>query len=144
METYCQTAEEKQYRLFHCFSIAAGFWQDRSISLSQNDYAMNRLPLDEMYLLNSLLSIRELSKEEQSRITIFKFEYAPRSDFFTADLTFVYENECSVKTRLSYELAGKRSEDHFFEHVMYENDNDEIEFSNFKEAIEYCNEKQNH
>ena len=105
---------------------------------------MNRLPIDEMYLLNSLFGIRDLSEEEQNRITIIKYEYAPRSDFFTADLTFEYENGCGVKTRLLYELAGKRSEDHFFEHVMYENDNDEIEFSNFKEAIEYCNEKQNH
>ena len=102
---------------------------------------MNRLPLDEMYLLNSLFGIRELSEEEQNRITIIKFEYAPRSDFFTADLTFVYENDCSVKTRLSYELAGKRSEDHFYEHVMYEHYNEEIEFSNFSEAIDYCKKK---
>ena len=122
----------------------AGFWQWHSISLPQNDDIMNRLPIDEMYLLNSLFGIRDLSEEEQNRITIIKYEYAPRSDFFTAALTIVYANECGVKTRLSYELAGKRSEDHFFEHVMYENDNDEIEFSNFKEAIEYCNEKQNH
>ena len=105
---------------------------------------MNRLPIDEMYLLNSLFGIRELSEEEQNRITIIKYEYAPRSDFFTADLTFLYENEYGVKTRLSYELAGKRSEDRFFEHVMYEHYNEEIEFSNFREAIDYCNKKQNH
>ena len=103
---------------------------------------MNRLPIDELYLLNSLFGIRKLSKEEQNRISIIKFEYAPRSDFFTADLTFVYENDCGVKTRLSYELAGKRSEDHFFEHVMYENYNEEIEFSCFRDAIDYCNKKQ--
>ena len=120
----------------------AGFWQGRSISLPQNDNAMNRLPIDELYLLNSLFGIRKLSKEEQNRISIIKFEYAPRSDFFTADLTFVYENDCGVKTRLSYELAGKRSEDHFFEHVMYENYNEEIEFSCFRDAIDYCNKKQ--
>jgi len=120
----------------------AGFWQGYSIALPQNDDIMNRLPIDEKYLLNSLFGIRDLSEEEQNRITIIKYEYAPRSDFFTADLTFVYENDCGVKTRLSYELAGKRSEDHFFEHVMYENDNEEIEFSNFKKAIDYCNQKQ--
>lgn len=101
---------------------------------------MNRLPIDEMYLINSLLGIRELTKEEKNRITIIKFEYAPRSDFFTADLTFEYDNNCSVKTRLSYELAGKRSEDHFFEHVMYEHYNEDIEFPNFRKAIDYCNE----
>lgn len=92
-----------------------------------------------MYLLNSLFGIRELTEEEQSRITIIKFEYAPRPDFFTVDLAFEYQNECGVKTRLSYELAGKHSEDHFFEHVMYEQHNEEIEFSNFREAIDYCN-----
>ena len=118
----------------------AGFWQGRSISLPQNDDTMNRLPIDEMYLLNSLFGIRELSKEEQNRITIIKYEYAPRSDFFTADLSFVYENECGVKTKLSFELAGKRSEDHFFEHVMYEHYNEEIEFSNFREAVDFCNQ----
>ena len=101
---------------------------------------MNRFPLDEMYLLNSLIGIRELSKEEQNRISIIKFDYAPRSDFFTTDLTFEYENGCGVKTRLLYELAGKRSEDHFFEHVMYEHDNEEKEFSNFRKAIDYCNQ----
>lgn len=105
---------------------------------------MNRLPLDEMNLLNSLFGIRELSEEEQNRITIIKYEYAPRSDFFTADLTIVYENDCGVKTRLSYELAGKRSEEHFFEHVMYEQNEDEIEFPNFREAVDYCNKNQNH
>lgn len=102
---------------------------------------MNRLPIDEMYLLNSLFGIRDLSEEEQNRITIIKFEYAPRSDFFTADLTFVYENDCGVKTRLSYELAGNRSEDHFYEHVMYEENGKEIEFSDFRKAIDYCNKK---
>ena len=105
------------------------------------DDTMDRLPLDEMCLLNSLLGIRELSQDEQNRITIIKFEYAPRSDFFTADLSFVYENECGIKTRLSYELAGKRSEGHLFEHVMYENYNEEIEFLSFKEAIDFCNKK---
>lgn len=110
--------------------------------MPQNDDTMNRLPIDEMYLLNSLFGIRELSVEEQNRITIIKYEYAPRSDFFTADLTFVYENECGVKTRLTYELAGKRSEEHFFELVMYEYYNEEIEFSNFRDAIDYCNKKQ--
>lgn len=110
--------------------------------MPQIDDTMNRLPIDEMYLLNSLFGIRDLSEEEQNRITIIKYEYAPRSDFFTADLTFVYENVCGVKTRLTYELAGKRSEEHFFEHVMYEYYNEEIVFSNFRDAIDYCNKKQ--
>lgn len=101
---------------------------------------MNRIPLDEMYLLYSLYGFRELTKEEQSRITVTKFEYAPMADFFTADMKFEYENEKGVKTKLSYELAGKRSEDHFFEHVLYEQSENEIEFPNYREAMDYCNQ----
>lgn len=63
----------------------AGFWQDRSISLPQKDNAMNRITIN-----------------------------MPRSGFLTADLSFEYENEYGIKTQLSYELAGKRTEDHLF------------------------------
>lgn len=56
---------------------AAGFWQGRSISLPKNQSTMNRIPLDEMYLLYSLYGFRDLTKEEQSRFTIAKFEYEP-------------------------------------------------------------------
>ena len=36
---------------------------------------------------------------------------------------------------------GKRSEDHFYEHVMYEENDEEIEFSDFRKAIDYCDMK---
>lgn len=101
---------------------------------------MNRIPLDEMYLLYSLYGFRELTKEEQSRFTITKFEYAPSVDFFTADMKFEYENKCGVKSKLLYELAGKRSEDQFYEHVLYKQNENEIEFPNFREAMDYCNQ----
>lgn len=122
----------------------AGFWQGRSISLPKNQSTMNRIPLDEMYLLYSLYGFRELTKEEQSRFTIAKFEYEPYPEMFMARMQFEYENEKGVKTKLSYELAGKRSEDHFYEHVIYEENGEEIEFSDFRKAIDYCNKKQNH
>ena len=122
----------------------AGFWQGRFISLPQNDDAMNRLPLDEVYLLYSLSGFFELKQEEQRRISVTKLEYSSKPDFFTANMKFEYENAFGLKTKLTYELAGKRSEDHFFEHVMYEHYNEEIEFSNFRDAIDYCNNKQNH
>ena len=105
---------------------------------------MNRIPLDEMYLLYSLYGFRELTKEEQSRFTIVKFEYEPHLELFMARMLFEYENENGVKTKLSFELAGKRSEDHFFEHVTCEQNEDEIEFPNFREAVDYCNKNLNH
>lgn len=121
---------------------AAGFWQGRSISLPKNQSTMNRIPLDEMYLLYSLYGFRDLTKEEQSRFTIAKFEYEPYLEFFMARMQFEYENENGVKTKLSYALAGNRSEDHFYEHVMYEENGEEIEFSDFRKAIDYCNLKE--
>ena len=60
----------------------AGFWQGRSISLPKKQSAMNRIPLDEMYLLYSLYGFRELTKEEQSRFSITKFEYEPYPELF--------------------------------------------------------------
>lgn len=105
---------------------------------------MNRIPIDEMYLLYSLYGFRELTKEEQSRITIAKFEYEPHPELFMARMQFEYENEKGVKTTLSYSLAGRRSENHFYEHVMYEQNEDEIEFPNFREAVDYCNKNQKH
>lgn len=103
---------------------------------------MNRIPLDEMYLLYSLYGFRELTKEEQSRFTIAEFEYEPCPEVIMARMQFEYENEKGVKTNLSYALAGNRSEDHFYEHVMYEENDEEIEFSDFRKAIDYCNMKE--
>lgn len=122
----------------------AGSWQGRSISLPNNQSTMNRIPLDEMYLLYSLYGFRELTKEEQSRFFITNFEYEPYPEMFMAHMQFEYENENGVKTKLSYDLAGNRSEDHFYEHVMYEENDEEIEFSDFRKAIDYCNKKHNH
>ncbi|MBR6362141.1 MAG: hypothetical protein IKR88_02520 [Bacteroidales bacterium] len=42
---------------------------------------------------------------------------------------------------LSYTLVGNRSEDHFYEHVMYEENSEEMEFPNFRNAIDNCNQK---
>ena len=100
---------------------------------------MNRIPLDEMYLLYSLYGFRELKKEEQSRFSIIKFEYEPHPELFMARLLVDYENVNGVKARLSFDLAGRRSDDHFYEHVMIENNGVEIEFSDFRKAIDYCN-----
>ena len=91
-----------------------------------------------MYLLYSLYGFRELTKEEQSRFFITIFEYESYPEMFMARMQFEYENENGVKTKLSYALAGKRSEDHFYEHVMYKENGEEIEFSDFRKAIDYC------
>ena len=45
--------------------------------MPQIDDTMNRLPIDEMYLLNPLFGIKELSKEEQNRITIINLNMRP-------------------------------------------------------------------
>ena len=100
---------------------------------------MDRVPLDEMCLLYSIYCFRDLTKEEQNRIYITKFEYEPSPEYILARMTFEYENEQGVKTSLSYALASKRSEDDFYEHVTYEENGEEIEFPDFKKAIDFCN-----
>ena len=115
------------------------FWQHDELPLPQNKKSMNRIPLDEMYLLYSLYGFRELKKEEQSRFSIIKFEYEPHPEMFMARLLVDYENVNGAKARLSFDLAGRRSDDHFYEHVMIENNGVEIEFSDFRKAIDYCN-----
>ncbi len=99
---------------------------------------MNRMTLDELYLLYSIYSFRELKEEEQNRISITKFEYEPYPEVIMARMKFEYENEHGVKTKLSYALAGKCSEDYYFEHVLYEENGEDIEFPDFRRAIDYC------
>lgn len=55
-----------------------------------------------------------------------------------AKVQLEYENENGVKTKLLFELAGKRSEDYYYEHVMYEDNGEEIEFSSFRKAVDFC------
>lgn len=101
---------------------------------------MNRIPLDELLLLESLPGFRELQPEEKQRISINEFEYSDYPCMFSASLTFEYCDEIGRKMKLKFELAGNRSEDHFFRHVMYEETGEEIEFPGFREAIDFCNQ----
>ena len=100
---------------------------------------MYRIPLDELLLLESLPGFRELKPEEKQRITVFEFEYSDYPCMFSASLTFEYCDEIGRKMKLKFELAGNRSEDHFFRHVMYKETGEEIEFPSFLEALDYCN-----
>ena len=100
---------------------------------------MNRIPLDEMCLLYSIYCFRELKEDEQKRISITKFGYEAYPEFVKAEMKFEYENELGVKTKLSYELFEKHSEEYFYEHVLYEENGEEIEFSDFRKAFDYCN-----
>ena len=73
---------------------------------------------------------------------IAKFEDEPYPEMFMERMQFEYENENGVKTKFSYALAGKRSEDHFYEHMIYGGNDEETEFSDFRKAIDYCNLKE--
>lgn len=100
---------------------------------------MNRIPLDELLLLESLPGFHELKPDEKQRITVLEFEYSDYPCMFSADLTFEYCDELGRKMKLKFEMAGNRSEDHFYRHVMYEETGEEVEFPGFREAIDYCN-----
>ena len=102
---------------------------------------MNLIPLDERLLLESLPGFSDLSTDEKERISVVSFEYSDYPCLFTAGLDFEYQDKSGRKMKLKFEMAGNRSEDHFFRHVMYEETGDELEFPDFRRAIDFCNQK---
>ena len=123
-------------------NCTAEFWQGRLISLPKNQSTMNRVPIDEMYMLYSLYGFRDLTEEEANRFSVILFEYQPHPELFMARMQFEYENSKGVKAELWYELAGKRSEDHFYEHVVCQGIAEEIEFPDFRKAIDFCEQQE--
>lgn len=102
---------------------------------------MNRIPLDESLLLESLPGFSDLTTDEKERISVVSFEYSDYPCLFSADLDFEYRDENGRKMRLKFEMSGNRSEDHFYQHVMFEETGEEIEFPDFRKAIDFCNQK---
>lgn len=100
---------------------------------------MNRTPLDELLLLESLPGFSELTPEEKQRITVKDFEYSDYPYLFSVDLVFEYRDKLGRMMKLKFEMSGNRSENQFFRHVMYEETGEGIEFPGFREALDYCN-----
>lgn len=101
---------------------------------------MNRNPIDEYCLLASLPGFSALSENEKERITVVKYEYEDYPCLMTAGVQFEYKDELGRKMKLTFEMSGNRQEGCFFSHVMYDETGDEVEFPDFRKAIDYCNQ----
>lgn len=99
---------------------------------------MNQLPINEPALLQSLPGFNELLDDEKLRIEVKKFDFINHPVLFTSELLFIYTNPNNRRLKLKFEAAGNREANHFYTHVLYM-DTGEIEFSDFKSAIGYCN-----
>jgi hypothetical protein len=98
---------------------------------------MNHIPLDERVLLESLPWFRELGDDEKDRIHLIRFEYQDLPVLFSCDLLFEYWTPNDRKILLKFEMMGSREDDHFFRHVIYEDGDFELEFPDFRRAIDY-------
>ena len=100
---------------------------------------MNLIPINERILLESLLGFNQLLEEEKERLVVKEFNYSDNPHLFTSGLLFVYTNKNKRESKLKFEVAGNRQEDHFYRHVLYLDIDEEIEYPGFREAIDYCN-----
>ena len=101
---------------------------------------MNRNPIDEYYLLAALPGFSALTEEEKGRITVIKFEYEDYPCIMTTGLQFEYKDILGRKMKLTFEMAGNRKDGHFYSHVLYDETGDEMEFPDFRKAIDFCNQ----
>ena len=103
---------------------------------------MKRNPIDEYRLLAALPGFSALTKEEISRITVVKFKYEDYSCIMTTGLHFEYQDVFGRKMKLTFEMTGIPQEDRIYSHVLYEGATDEVEFPDFRKAIDFCNQRE--
>ena len=101
---------------------------------------MNRKAIDEYYLLAALPGFSALTEEEKGRITVVKFKYVDYPCIMTTGLQFEYKDILGRKMNLTFEMAGNKENGHLFSHVLYDETGDEMEFPDFRKAIDYCNQ----
>ena len=95
-------------------------------------------PLNEQLLLESLIGFETVTEEERKRVRIKWFRFENESILKTVTLFFNYINKCNQSFDLQYELVVGREETKYYMHVMYVVDYEEHEFSDFREAIDFC------
>jgi len=95
-------------------------------------------PLNEQLLLESLIGFETVTEEERKRVRIKWFRFENESILKTVTLFFNYINKCNQSFDLQYELVVGREETKYYMHVMYVDDYEEHEFSDFREAIDFC------
>jgi hypothetical protein len=94
-------------------------------------------PIKEQLLLESLPGFEELTKEEKERTTIVKFEYRNLPLYYSCSVTFDYDQH-----RLIFHLMGSQNKDLWFSDITYLSI-DDMQFPNFREAIDFFNKQTN-
>lgn len=102
---------------------------------------MKRDPIDEYHLLAALPGFSALTKDEISRITVVKFKYEDYSCIMTTGLHFEYQDVLGRKSKLTFEMTGIPQEDRIYSHVLYEGATDEVEFPDFRKALDFCDQR---
>lgn len=74
-------------------------------------------------------------------MTVAEFKYENYSCVMTTGLHFEYQDVLGRKTKLTFEMTGKPQEDRLYSHVLYEGATDEVEFPDFRKAIDFCDQR---
>jgi hypothetical protein len=102
---------------------------------------MKRKPIDEYHLLAALPGFNSLTNDEISRMTVAEFKYENYSCIMTTGLHFEYQDVLGRKTKLTFEMTGIPQEDRLYSHVLYEGAIEEVEFPDFRKAIDFCDQR---
>lgn len=97
--------------------------------------------LDDRIFLTSIPGFNDLPEKEKSRFSIVELNYQNYPVRSVLGLRFEYEDESGQKRELKYNWIGDKKENHFFCGIEYGDSYDEVEFSNLREAIDYCNDR---
>lgn len=99
--------------------------------------------LDDRIFLTSIPEFNDLPEKEKNRFSIVELNYQNYSARSVLGLRFEYEDESGQKRGLKYNWIGDKNkkENHFFCGIEYEDSYDEVKFSNLREAIDYCNDR---
>ena len=98
---------------------------------------MENYPIKERLLFESLPGFEQLSEDEKERIILVKFEYRDHTLFYSCDLTFYYD-----RNQLVFRLLGRHDTGYWFSYIQYLLI-DDLEFPNFREAIDYFKKTKN-
>ena len=97
--------------------------------------------LDDRIFLTSIPGFNDLPEKEKNRISIVELNYQNYPARSVLGLRFEYGDESGQKRKLKYNWIGDKKENHFFCGIEYGDSYDEVEFSNLREAIDYCNDR---
>lgn len=95
--------------------------------------------LDDRIFLTAIPGFNHLPEKGKNRISIVELNYQNYPARSVLGLRYENEDESGQKRGLKYNWIGDRKEKHFFCGIEYGDSYDEVEFSNLRKMIDYCN-----